>query len=101
MPKYRAIIKVSQLSIPREVSGTHAEIEGFYTTRYVLAKSQDEAKTKVISKLLKEDQVKSIITTSKKRSSQKPGIEVDEIEKVSFFTDLFSRKYGLIFFQSE
>ena len=101
MPKYRVIIKASQLSIPREVSGTHTEIEGFYTTRYVIAKNKEAAGKKALSKLLQEDSVQSIINTSKKRSSIKPEIEVDEIERVSFFSNLFSRKHGLVFYQNE
>ena len=101
MPKYRVIIKATQLNIPREVSGTHAEIEGFYTTRYVSAKNEEAARKKVLSKFLTEDKVKLIINTSKKRSSKKPELEVDEIEKVSFFSNLFARKQGLIFYQNE
>ena len=49
MPKYRVIIKATQLNIPREVSGTHAEIEGFYTTRYVSAKNEEAARKKVLT----------------------------------------------------
>ena len=101
MAKYRIIIKATQLTIPYEVSGTRTEIEGFYTTRYVKAKNQETAKTKVIGIFLKEKEIKSIINISKRRSSKKPEFEVDEIEKVSFFSNLFARKQGLIFFQNE
>ncbi len=54
-------------------------IIGFYTTRVVVAKNEQEAREKAVEELLKEDQVKNLIKITRTNSTKVPVIEVDKI----------------------
>ncbi len=73
---------------------------GFYTTRIVVARNEQEAGEKGVEELLKEKEVQNFIRATRCSSNKEPVIEIEKIEEVSWLQSL--KKYaGFSLYQHE
>ena len=76
-------------------------IIGFYTTRVVVAKNEQEAREKAVEELLKEDQVKNLIKITRTNSTKVPVIEVEKIQEISWFQNRLQKYAGFTLYRNE
>jgi hypothetical protein len=99
MPRYKIIIHCFNLDVPDEES--NKKIIGFFTTRYAEGATKEEAFKKVIKTIQKEENFKSLEQITKEFSQLTPSFEIEEIEKVSFYSGIINRNTGYTFYPAE
>lgn len=90
----------SEFEVPSFESGMDSII-GFYTTRVVVAKNEQEARKKAVEELLKEDQVQTFIKITRNSSTKMPMIEVENIQEISWFQNRLRKHAGFTLYQNE
>ena len=72
---------------------------GFYTTRVLVAKNEQEVREKAVEELLKEENVQNFIKITRTNSKKTPLIEVEEIQKLFWFQSRLRKPPGFCFYQ--
>lgn len=99
MQKYKIIIHCFNLEVPDKDSGK--KIIGFYTTRYGSGEDEEKAFEEVKKKLKAEDNFKKLQKATKENKQEEPDFEIEEIEKVPFYSGLLTRNTGYMLYSDE
>lgn len=99
MQRFKIIIHCFNLEVPDEDSGK--KIIGFYTTRYCCEETAEKAFEEVKRKLKKEYNFKKLRNITKENKQEEPDFEIDEIEKVPFYSGLFAKNKGYTLYPAE
>jgi len=90
----------SEFEVPSSEPGMNPVI-GFYTTRVVVAKNEQEAREKAVEELLKEDHVQNFIKITRTNSTKVPMIEVEKIKELFWFQNRMQKYAGFTLYQNE
>lgn len=99
MPRFKITLHCFNLDVPDEDSGK--KIIGFYTTRYSYGESKEKAFEEVIRKLKTENVFKQLQILTKENKQTEPIFEIEEIEKVPFYSGLFFKGSGYTLYPDE
>jgi hypothetical protein len=90
----------SEFEVPSSEPGMNPVI-GFYTTRVVVAKNEQEAREKAVEELLKEDYVQNFIKITRTNSTKVPMVEIEKIQKLSWLQNRLQKHAGFTLYQNE
>lgn len=93
MPRYRVIFHGH--GFRNETNGEETAL-GFYTTRFVDARSEAEASSRALGVLHRDPGFRAM-----SRSLPTESVEVDEVSRVSFWTRRFSPGAGFTFYRED
>jgi hypothetical protein len=99
MPRFKIVIHCTKLAVPEAQSGKN--IIGFFTTRYGQGGSEKEAFQKAINRLQKEKKFKALQRITKESAQVEPSFQIEEIEKVPFYSGLFTKKTGYVLYPED
>jgi hypothetical protein len=99
MPRYHILFHVTGALIPREDNGKH--LSGFYVNRWINAETEAAAKRSGSERLKNEKNFRQAETLSMANGGPRLQIEIEGIEKVSWFSQLVSIQQGYIFYPEE